>query len=119
MKNTAWIYLLAAGVLEIGWAYGLKLSEGFTQVIPSILTAAVLGCSFYLFAKAMKNIEIGTAYAVFTGIGTAGTVLLGMAVLGEPTDVWRLFFVTVLLGGIIGLKVIANAPAKAPEGGAG
>jgi quaternary ammonium compound-resistance protein SugE len=104
----AWIYLLIAGFLEVAWAYGLQQSEGFTQLWPSLITLALLACSFMLFAKAMAQIEIGTAYAVFTGIGTAGTVLIGIVVMNEPADALRLFFVALLIGGIIGLKMIAK-----------
>jgi quaternary ammonium compound-resistance protein SugE len=114
----AWIYLLIAGFLEVGWAYGLQQSEGFTQVWPSLITLVLLACSFMLFAKAMANIEIGTAYAVFTGIGTAGTVLVGIVVMNEPVNMLRLFFVALLIGGIIGLKVVSkDEPGDAGRSG--
>lgn len=114
----AWLLLLMAGLLEIGWAFGLKESEGFTRLWPSVATVAALGFSFFLFARAMRSIEIGTAYAVFTGIGTAGTVVVGILFLGEPVDLWRLFFVALLIGGIVGLKMIASdAPRPAIAGG--
>ncbi|UVI29983.1 DMT family transporter [Paenibacillus spongiae] len=104
----AWVYLLVGGMLEIGWAFGLRASEGFTILLPSVLTVIMLAASFYLFAKSMRIIEVGTAYAVFTGIGTAGTVLIGMLLLNEPADWLRLFFVALLVGGIIGLKMISS-----------
>ncbi|MCQ6561964.1 DMT family transporter [Paenibacillus mendelii] len=104
----AWVYLLVGGMLEIGWAFGLRASEGFTILLPSVLTIVMLAASFYLFAKSMRMIEIGTAYAVFTGIGTAGTVVIGMLLLGEPADLLRLFFVALLVGGIVGLKMISS-----------
>ena len=114
----AWLSLLVAGLLEIGWAFGLKESDGFTRLWPSVATAAALGLSFFLFARAIRSIEVGTAYAVFTGIGTAGTVVVGILFLGEPVDLWRLFFVALLIGGIVGLKMIAaDAPRPAVAGG--
>ncbi|QHW32502.1 multidrug efflux SMR transporter [Paenibacillus rhizovicinus] len=104
----AWLYLLIAGFLEVAWAYGLQESEGFTKWLPSLITIALLAISFVCFAKAMKEIEIGTAYAVFTGIGTVGTVVVGIAVLDEPVDMLKLLFVALLVGGIVGLKVISG-----------
>lgn len=113
----AWIYLIVAGFLEVAWAFGLQESHGFTKLVPSILTVAALAASFALFARAMKTIEIGTAYAVFTGLGTAGTVIVGIAFLGEPAQAGKLFFVTLLLCGIVGLKVISTdkKPADSPD----
>ncbi|GFN32753.1 hypothetical protein PCURB6_30130 [Paenibacillus curdlanolyticus] len=111
----AWLYLIFGGILEVVWAYGLQESDGFTRLWPSVLTVAALIASFTLFAKSMKMIEIGTAYAVFTGLGTAGTVLFGMLWLGDPVQFGKLFFVTLLLCGIIGLKLIAkDEPAQQP-----
>lgn len=115
-----WLYLFVAGLIEIAWAYGLKLSEGFTQPLPSALTVVGLTASFVLFAQAMRTIEIGTAYAVFTGIGTAGTVVIGIALLDEPVSWLRMLFVVVLIAGIIGLKMVSAEPAADnvdPEGG--
>src|SRR5262245_6799397 len=111
-----WLFLLLAGLLEIGWTFGLKYSEGFTQLAPSLVTIVFLGASFYLFARALRTIEIGVAYALFTGIGTAGTVIAGILVLNEPADFWRLFFIALLIGGIIGLKLVSKEkPAAVPE----
>ncbi|MWC27285.1 DMT family transporter [Paenibacillus sp. MMS18-CY102] len=110
----SWMYLIVAGFLEVGWAFGLQESHGFTKLVPSIVTIVTLAASFMLFAKAMKTIEIGTAYAIFTGLGTAGTVLVGMLFLDEPVQLGKLIFVTVLLCGIVGLKVVAKE--KQPEG---
>ncbi|EFM09122.1 small multidrug resistance protein [Paenibacillus curdlanolyticus YK9] len=104
----SWMYLIIAGFLEVGWAFGLQESHGFTRLVPSIVTIVTLAASFMLFAKAMKTIEIGTAYAIFTGLGTAGTVLVGMLFLDEPVQIGKLFFVTLLLCGIVGLKVVAK-----------
>lgn len=120
-----WIFLLLAGFLEVGWTFGLKYSEGFTQLVPSIITVVLLAASFMLFARAMRTIEIGVAYAMFTGMGTAGTVIAGILVLNEPADFWRLFFITLLIAGIVGLKLVSkdkpvpvqaqtSAPATAP-----
>ncbi|MBM7566570.1 DMT family transporter [Paenibacillus sacheonensis] len=104
----AWLYLLIAGFLEVAWAYGLQESEGFTRWLPSLITIALLAVSFVFFAKAMKRVEIGTAYAVFTGIGTVGTVIVGIVVLDEPVNILKLLFIAMLVGGIVGLKVISG-----------
>ncbi|WP_053373727.1 DMT family transporter [Paenibacillus sp. FJAT-27812] len=111
-----WIYLLLAGFLEVGWTFGLKYSEGFTQLVPSIVTIVLLAVSFMLFARAMRTIEIGVAYAMFTGIGTVGTVIAGIFILNEPADFWRLFFIAILVGGIVGLKLVSkDKPAPTDE----
>lgn len=104
----AWIFLVLAGFLEVGWTLGLKYSEGFTVLVPSLITIVLLIISFMLFAKAMRSIEIGVAYAMFTGMGTAGTVIAGMIWLDEPADFWRLFFIAVLVVGIVGLKLVSK-----------
>lgn len=104
----AWIYLLLAGFLEVGWTFGLKYSEGFTVLVPSIITVVLLAASFYLFAKSMQIIEIGTAYAMFTGMGTVGTVIAGILFLEEAVDFWRLFFIVLLISGIVGLKLVSK-----------
>lgn len=103
-----WIFLVLAGFLEVGWTLGLKYSEGFTVLVPSLITIVLLIISFMLFAKAMRSIEIGVAYAMFTGMGTAGTVIAGMIWLDEPADFWRLFFIAVLVVGIVGLKLVSK-----------
>ncbi|UII56194.1 multidrug efflux SMR transporter [Cytobacillus spongiae] len=100
-----WIYLVLAGICEIGWAFGLKYSKGFTELVPSVVTGILIIVSFILFSKAMKSIPIGTAYAVFTGIGAAGTVIIGMLFLDEGGGIGKLLFLGLLLGGIIGLKM--------------
>lgn len=109
----AWLFLLIAGLLEVCWAYGLQASHGFTRLAPSVITVALLIISFMFFSTAMRKIEIGTAYAVFTGIGTVGTVISGIVLLGEPVDVLKLVFIALLMSGIIGLKMIASDPADA------
>ncbi|WP_099223467.1 DMT family transporter [Listeria costaricensis] len=102
----AWFYLILAGLSEIVWAFGLKESHGFTVLSWSLLTILFLFVSFALFAKAMKKIPIGSAYAVFTGIGAAGTALVGMLFLNESAGFWKILSLLVLIVGIIGLKLV-------------
>ena len=104
----AWFYLLIAGIFEITWAIGLKYTQGFTQLWPSLVTIAGLIASFVFLAKAAVTLPIGTAYAVWTGIGAAGTLILGIILFHEPLYVARLFFLCLLLVGIIGLKITAS-----------
>ncbi|WP_186672234.1 multidrug efflux SMR transporter [Sporosarcina sp. BP05] len=101
----AWVYLLIAGMTEIIWAIGLKEAQGFTVLLPSIVTLVFIIVSFFLFAKAMETIPIGTAYAIFTGIGAAGTAIVGIVLFNEGVSVGKLFFLVLLLVGIIGLKL--------------
>jgi quaternary ammonium compound-resistance protein SugE len=100
----AWYALLIAGLLEVGWAIGLKHTQGFTKLWPSVATAAAMAASVGLLAWAMRSLPVGTAYAVWTGIGAVGTVLLGMAWLGEPVTLSRLVCVGLIVAGIAGLK---------------
>ena len=102
----AWAILLAAGLLEIGWAIGLKYTEGFTRLGPSVATIAAMAASLGLLGLAVRTLPVGTAYAVWTGIGTVGTVLLGMQLFGEPADPLRLFFIAMIVAGIAGLKIV-------------
>ncbi|WP_088809207.1 MULTISPECIES: multidrug efflux SMR transporter [Listeria] len=102
----AWFYLILAGLSEIVWAFGLKESHGFTVSGWSSITIIFLIISFELFAKSMKEIPIGTAYAVFTGIGAAGTALIGMLFLNETAGLWKIISLLVLISGIIGLKLV-------------
>lgn len=102
----AWFYLIVAGLSEIVWAFGLKESHGFTMLGWSLLTIAFLIVSFGLFSISMKSIPIGTAYAVFTGIGAAGTAIIGMIFLSEGVSFWKIVSLIVLLTGIIGLKLV-------------
>ena len=104
----AWIYLVIGGVLEIGWAIGLSFSDGFTDLTPSIITILLLLISFYFFAKSMKMIPIGTAYAVFTGIGAGGTSVIGMVFLGEEISLMKIGFISLLIFGVLGLKFSSN-----------
>ena len=102
----AWLLLVIAGLTEIVWAIGLKEAHGFTELGPSIITIIFLVVSFFLFAIAMKTIPIGTAYAIFTGIGAAGTAIVGIIWFGEEVSIGKLLFLFVLLFGIIGLKLV-------------
>lgn len=99
-----WLILLLAGICEIIWAVGLKLSGGFTRFWPSVWTVLAMLASFVLLCSAMKKIPLGTAYAVWTGIGAAGTVVAGIILFNESRDLSRLFFIGLILAGIIGLK---------------
>lgn len=100
----AWLLLVIAGILEAAWAIGLKYTHGFTRPVPSVLTIAGIIASMYLLAVAARTLPIGTAYGVWVGIGTFGTVILGMALLGEPATLLRIFFLALLLVAIVGLK---------------
>lgn len=103
-----WILLVIAGLLEAGWAIGLKHTDGFTKFVPSVLTVVGIVASMYLLALAARTVPIGTAYAVWVGIGTFGAIILGMLCLGELINVARLFFLVLLLVAIIGLKSTAH-----------
>ena len=102
----AWLILSLAGLLEIGWAVGLKYADGFTKPLPSALTLVAMGASMYLLAQAARTLPIGTAYAVWTGIGAVGTAILGMILFGEPRTFLRLTCVVLIVAGIVGLKVM-------------
>ena len=104
----AWFFLILAGILEAGWAIGLKHTQGFTRFVPSVLTFTAILASMYLLALAARTLPIGTAYTVWVGIGTVGTVILGIILLGEPLSAGRLFFLILLIVAIIGLKLTAN-----------
>jgi quaternary ammonium compound-resistance protein SugE len=103
----AWTMLFVAGLLEIGWAIGLKYTDGFTRLTPSVLTIVSMIASVALLGLALKSLPVGTAYAVWTGIGTVGTALLGIALLGEPATVLRLVCIGLIVAGIVGLKLVA------------
>jgi quaternary ammonium compound-resistance protein SugE len=102
----AWTMLFVAGLLEIGWAIGLKYTDGFTRLTPSVLTIVSMIASVALLGLALKSLPVGTAYAVWTGIGTVGTALLGIALLGEPATVLRLVCIGLIVAGIAGLKLV-------------
>ncbi|WP_099470107.1 quaternary ammonium compound efflux SMR transporter SugE [Konateibacter massiliensis] len=105
----AWIYLTIAAIFEVVWAIALKYSHGFTKLVPSIITIVGMLISFYLLAAATKTLPIGTAYAVWTGIGAVGTVILGIVIFHEPVTLARLLFVAFILIGILGLKLTSAA----------
>lgn len=100
----AWIILVVAGLFEVGWAIGLKYTEGFTRLWPTIWTALAIVASLWLLGIAMKSLPVGTAYSVWVGVGAVGTVVLGIVLLGEPANPARLISVALIIGGIIGLK---------------
>ena len=101
----AWVFLACAGLLEVVWSSFLKLSEGFTKLGFSIVTIAGMLASFYLLSQAMKTLPLGTAYAVWTGIGAMGSVVVGILIFKEPVTAARMFFTVLLLAGIIGIKL--------------
>lgn len=102
----SWVYLFAAGLLEIVWAISLKRTEGFTKLGPSLFTLAAMGVSFYLLGRAVRELPIGTAYAVWTGIGAVGTALYGILFAGEPAHWLRIACLILIIGGTLGLKFL-------------
>jgi len=102
----AWIYLTVAGLLEIGWAIGLKYTDGFTRLLPSLWTLASMILSIVLLGLALRTLPVGTAYAVWTGIGAVGTAALGIYLFAEPATVARLLCIGLILSGIVGLKLV-------------
>lgn len=104
----AWLYLLLAGVLEIGWAVGLKFTHGFTRPLPTLLTVVSMAASLGLLGLALRTLPLGTAYAIWTGVGTVGTVAVGIALLGEAADPLRLACVALIVTGIVGLKLVGH-----------
>jgi quaternary ammonium compound-resistance protein SugE len=103
----AWIYLFVAGVFEIAWAIGLKYTDGFTRILPSLFTLVSMVISVVLLGLARKALPVGTGYAVWTGIGTIGTALLGIVLFGEPATAMRLVCIGLIVAGILGLKLAA------------
>ena len=102
----AWIMLFVAGILEIGWAIGLKYADGFTRPWPSVLTILAMAASMYLLAVAARTLPIGTAYAVWVGIGAVGAAILGMVLFNEPRDAGRVVCLALIVAGVLGLKVL-------------
>jgi quaternary ammonium compound-resistance protein SugE len=100
-----WILLVAAGLLEVVWAYAMKRSAGFTLLVPSVVTVIAMGASFWLLALAMRTLPLGTAYAVWTGIGAVGAFVIGIAALGEPATPLRLLAAALTLAGIVMMKL--------------
>jgi len=102
----SWVYLFAAGLLEIVWAVGLKYTQGFTRLGPSVFTLTAMSGSIGLLGLALRHLPLGTAYAVWTGIGTVGTAIAGMVMLGEPAGAMRLGCIALIVAGILGLKLL-------------
>lgn len=105
----AWTYLLIAGILEIGWALGLKYSEGFSRLLPAALTVMAMIASFYFLGLALRSLPLGTAYAVWTGIGTIGTAVLGILLFDEPLDLVRVLCISLIVIGVVGLRLFGAA----------
>ncbi len=105
---SGWVALVAAGLLEVGWALGLKYSDGLTRFWPTAATLAAIALSFALMAVALRSLPFGTAYAVWTGIGAVGSIIAGMLLYSEPTDPIRVVCLTLIVAGMIGLKL--NSP---------
>lgn len=102
----AWIYLFIAGLFEIGWAIGLKYTDGYTKLVPTVLTVGAMIASVITLGLALKEIPIGTGYAVWTGIGTVGTAILGIILFHEPATALRLMCIGLIIAGIVGLKLV-------------
>lgn len=105
----AWIILFIAGLFEVGWAIGLKYTDGFSRLWPSLATALAMIVSLWLLGNAMKTLPLGTAYSVWVGVGAVGTVLAGIVLFGEPSDLLRLGSVALIVAGIVGLKLATPA----------
>jgi quaternary ammonium compound-resistance protein SugE len=109
MTSRAWLILILAGIFEIAWAVGLKYTEGWSRLVPSLLTGIAMIASFLLLSSAVKTLPIGTAYAVWTGIGIVGAAILGIFLFKEPMGFSRLLFIVMILIGIIGLKFSSDS----------
>jgi quaternary ammonium compound-resistance protein SugE len=107
--SRAWTYLLIAGLLEVVWSVGLKYSQGLTRPVSSVITIVAALASFYLLGLAMRDLPVGTAYAVWTGIGAVGAAAIGILFLHESREVWRLVSLVLILAGLVGLKVTSRA----------
>ena len=105
----AWFYLIVAGLFEVGFTTSLKLSQNFTHKGWAALFLVSITLSFYFLNRAIQYIPIGTAYAVWTGIGAVGTVLVGIVLFREPTDIWRMLFLSLLIGSLLGLKLVSSS----------
>lgn len=103
----SWVYLVVAGLFEVGWAIGLKYTQGFTRLVPTALTLASMVVSLGLLGLALKTLPVGTAYAIWTGVGTIGTAALGIVLLGEPAHALRLACIGLIVAGIVGLKLVS------------
>jgi quaternary ammonium compound-resistance protein SugE len=106
--STAWLLLIAAGLLEVVWAIGLKYTEGFSRLMPSVITIAAMIASVWLLAMALKSIPVGTGYAVWTGIGAVGTAILGIILFNEAATIARIACIGLIVAGIFGLKLVSS-----------
>ncbi len=104
----SWVYLIIAGIFEFGWAVGLKYTNGFTRLWPSIATVAFMISSFFLLSLALKTIPVGTGYPIWTGIGAVATVIFGIVFFGESREIGRIVCILLIISGIIGLKVFTK-----------
>ena len=104
----SWLALFIAGLFEVGWAVGLKYTEWFTRLWPSVWTIAAMAISFFFLSYSLKTLPIGTAYAVWTGIGAVGTVIFGILILNESANIWRLLSILLIIIGILGLKLVSS-----------
>lgn len=103
-----WFYLILAGFFEVGWAVGLKFSDGFTKIIPSIFTVVTMAASLYFLSLSLKTLPLSSSYAIWTGIGTIGTVILGIIIFKEPISIVRIVCVLLIVAGIVGLKLVSS-----------
>jgi quaternary ammonium compound-resistance protein SugE len=106
-QHLPWLYLAIAGLFEVGWAIGLKYTDGFTRLVPSVLTVAAMIVSLALLGIALKSLPVGTAYAVWTGVGAVGTAILGIVLFADPATLPRLACIGLIVVGIVGLKVVS------------
>ncbi|CAN5515258.1 quaternary ammonium compound efflux SMR transporter SugE [soil metagenome] len=104
----AWVYLVLAGFTEVAWAVGLKYTDGWSRLWPSVATAALMVVSFVFLSLALKTLPIGTAYAIWTGIGAAGTAIVGIFLFGEPRDALRLLSIALIVAGVAGLRLLTR-----------
>ena len=104
----AWVILIVAGLLEVVWAYAMKVSDGFTKLTPSILTLLLMVASFALLSYAMKTLPLGTAYTVWTGIGAIGSLLVGILILGEPANAMRMLAAVLIISGLVLMKISSS-----------
>lgn len=104
-----WLLLIIAGLFEVGWAIGLKYTHGFTRLWPSVATLAAIVISMGLLGIAMKSLPVGTAYAVWVGVGMVGAAVLGIVLFGEPVNIWRILSLSLIVAGIVGLKLSTPA----------
>lgn len=106
-----WLHLIIAGLLEVAWAVGLKHTDGWTKLGPSVITALLMVASFFFLSLALRTLPLGTSYAIWTGIGAVGTAIVGMLVFGEPRTAARLACIVLIVAGIVGLKLTAASQA--------